>query len=145
VSLDSGLRLQVVGALAAISTLQQAADMRSMALNSPHLRANEVMQMLRNHMRRAELRPQTWSFIKQNFLALKARLPEKDGANLAALTGQFCDAQSAQDAQAFFAPYINELAGGPRALAMAQEAIGLCTAQREAQTPGVRRFFENLK
>lgn len=145
IGLEAGLRLQVVGALAAVSTPEHAASMRTLALESAPLRANEVMQILRNHMGRTSMRPQAWRFIKDNFLKLKARLPEKDGANLAALTSNFCDADSAKDAQAFFAPYINELAGGPRALAIAQEAIGLCVAQREAQTPGVQRFFANLR
>lgn len=142
VSLAPSTRLQIVGALAAVSVPELAADMRVLALSSDVLRANEVMQLLRNHMRQPHLRAATWQFIKTHFLALKARLPEKDGGNLVALTRYFCDADMAQDARAFFAPYVHDLAGGPRAWAVAQESIGLCQAQRAEQIQGVQRYFD---
>ena len=53
----------------------------------------------------------------------------------------FCSEGAAAKVQGFFEPRVAELAGGPRNLAGAVEAIALCAEKARIYGPGVEQAF----
>jgi alanyl aminopeptidase len=92
-----------------------------------------------------ETRQEVWSFIRANFDELNAKLPGARaipfGATLPGRVTGFCDEKAAAEMEAFFAPRVAKLNGGPRNLATALESVRLCAAQKKALEPGLRQFL----
>jgi cytosol alanyl aminopeptidase len=86
-----------------------------------------------------------WKFVQINFDRLNATLPSARGVSFAALlplsTSGFCDAQRGSEVKSFFTPRLNNLAGGPRNLSTALEAIRLCQARMAAVEPSLVDFL----
>jgi hypothetical protein len=57
------------------------------------------------------------------------------------VTGYFCDEAHAAEVEAFFAPLVDGLEGGPRNLAGALEEIRLCAALARVQGPALAAYF----
>jgi alanyl aminopeptidase len=79
--------------------------------------------------------------LKENFDAFTARMGNAQAGNAPWYAASLCTREAANDVQAFFEPRVAALAGGPRNLAGAVEAIQLCAAKAEAQRPAVDEAF----
>jgi alanyl aminopeptidase len=140
---DDLLRSRMLKALGAARTPALAERARTLSLD-PEVRINETLAPLWPQMAEPATRPAAWQWIKAHFDALTARLSQREAGETPWLTASFCDAANAADVQAFFAPRIQALAGGPRNLAGAVEAIRLCAARVAAQRESARTFFTRV-
>jgi alanyl aminopeptidase len=137
---DSIERGRILRALAASLDPELAERARALALD-PALRVNEVMIVPATQMKRPELREATWQWIRDEYDALAERLGRYYMGDLPAITGYFCDEARAAEVEAFFAPVVDGLEGGPRNLAGALEEIQLCAALARAQGPALAAYF----
>jgi alanyl aminopeptidase len=137
---DDFSRLRLIGALGAARAPELSARARALAL-SPDVRIGETMRLLWRQVDDEATREATWQWMQANFDALVAHLPERDAGELPWLASGFCDDAHAAAVEAFFAPRIDKLSGGPRNLAGAIEAIRLCAARVAAQRTSAMDFF----
>jgi alanyl aminopeptidase len=137
---DSIERGRILRALAASLDPALAAQARALALD-PALRVNEVMVVPAAQMEYPELRASTWHWIRDHYNALAERLGRYYMGELPQLTGYFCDEAHAAEVEAFFAPLVDGLEGGPRNLAGALEEIRLCAALARVQGPALAAYF----
>ena len=88
----------------------------------------------------------SFEFVKQHFDELTAGHPNIFGDDVGSLLprsgGSFCDAESRDRYQAFFAPLVDQFPGAPRNFAQVLESIDLCIAQKTAQEGSVAAFLE---
>jgi alanyl aminopeptidase len=82
-----------------------------------------------------------YDYIKENFDALTARLPETYSASAPRFAKGFCDAGRRDDLERFYAGRSTRFLGGPRILAQTLESITLCSALQAAQRPSVAEFL----
>lgn len=87
-------------------------------------------------------RPTAWAFVQKHFDEISKKLPEMYRPYMAYTVVALCDASKKAELEAFLKPRIEPLDGGPRTLAQALEQLSLCSAAREAQTPGVIAFLQ---
>jgi alanyl aminopeptidase len=139
-SQDDLTRSRILGALGATRDPQLAERARALSLD-PRTRLNEATKVLSAQMRERETRSATWEWIKAHFDELTARLSQRGVGSTPWLASSFCDGERAADVEHFFSPRIGALAGGPRNLAGAVEAIRLCAARVAAQRESAREFF----
>jgi len=137
---DDYTRLRLVGALGATRDPVLAARARALAVG-PDVRVGETMVLLRRQLDQEPTRAATWEWMQVNFDPLVAHLSERDAGELPWLASGFCETARADEVAAFFAPRIDSLAGGPRNLAGAVEAIRLCAARAAAQRDSAAAFF----
>ncbi|MEO0326712.1 MAG: M1 family aminopeptidase, partial [Myxococcota bacterium] len=137
---DGVLRRRLLGALAAARDPALAERSRDLAL-SEDLRVNEVLVPLRAQRRIPALRDAAWTWLQENMDALVARLPPGSAGGLPLVMAGACDEATARAVEAFFAPRVAELPGGPRNLASAVERIRLCAAEAEEQRPSVHEWL----
>ncbi len=140
---DALFRVRRLAALGETDDPELGRRARELALD-PRLRVNEARVTLQHQAARPESREATWQFVEANFDALVARLGKGRAGQLPALAVGFCDPAEAEAVEAFLAPRIDALEGGPRNLAAAVEEIQLCAALVEAQAPSARAFFASL-
>ena len=86
-------------------------------------------------------RQMAYDFVKHNWDALIARLPEDWGSVLPFVAGSFCDEEHRRDAAEFFEGRSTKYRGGPRNLAQVLEGIDLCIAYQKAQQPSLHEFL----
>jgi alanyl aminopeptidase len=139
-ALERGQRLAALGEVDDPALAERA---RQLALD-PRLRVNESFTTLWRLSNRATTRPATWRFVEENFDALVERVGTERASSIPWLAGGLCDATAAERVEAFLAPRIEVLEGGPRNLAGALEQIRLCAALVEAQSASARAFFAGL-
>ena len=102
----------------------------------------EVLMGLANGMLTEETtREQFYTYVKEHFDALMARMPNEVGGHLPALGGAFCDATHRQDVETFFQERAARYPGGPEILERTLEGVDLCIAQRDSLQPGLVRFL----
>jgi alanyl aminopeptidase len=93
-----------------------------------------------------ETRSLSFEFVKQHFDELTAGHPNIFGDDVGSLLprsgGSFCDVESRDRYQAFFAPLVDQFPGAPRNFAQVLESIDLCIAQKTAQEGSVAAFLE---
>jgi alanyl aminopeptidase len=93
----------------------------------------------------AETRKLGFQFIRGHFDQIVSGRPSVFGNDLGAYLPQsgatFCDAQSRQELQDFFAPRVSQFAGAPRTLAQTLETIDLCVAGKAAREASVKEFL----
>jgi alanyl aminopeptidase len=133
-------RGRFLSALAASHDPERAERARELSLGSS-LRVNERLSILWVQMDYPELRDAAWSWVEENHRELIEQIDASSQAELTWLASSFCDAASADAVEAFFAPFITELEGGPRSLAGATEQIRLCAALKTAQAPAIAEHF----
>jgi alanyl aminopeptidase len=130
----------------ALSSVTDQRSERALALAlDPALHVNEVFTPLRAQFGDERTRDAAWRFLEQRFDALVERVSKLHAGNAPGLTVQFCSAQMAERVQAFFAPRIEQLAGGPRSLDSATEGLRLCGAQADMQRASAAAFFAPAK
>jgi alanyl aminopeptidase len=93
----------------------------------------------------AETRKLAFQFIRTHFDQIVRGRPSVFGNDLGAYLpqsgGAFCDPQSRQELQDFFAPLVSQFAGAPRTLAQTLEQIDLCIAGKAAREASVKEFL----
>jgi alanyl aminopeptidase len=105
------------------------------------VRTNEIRAPLSVQVSKPETREAAWAWIEQSFVPLTARLPDDGAGSMPWYASTFCSEEKAAEVEAFFAPRIDSLPGGPRNLAGALEAIRLCASLRTAQAASAEAFF----
>ncbi len=102
----------------------------------------EALGLLQGGARDARIRLLTYEFIKKNFDAISAKLPEPFRPYMAYTPVALCDESKKAEAEAFFKPRIEKLDGGAKVMKQALEQLSLCAAARKAQTPSVVAFLK---
>ncbi|MFL5353519.1 M1 family metallopeptidase [Archangium sp.] len=86
-----------------------------------------------------------FAFVKENYDALAARLPEEGVEGLALSAVSYCDPVHRQEAAAFFTERMARAPGGPRTLAQVLESVDLCIAFKAAQGTSLESFLASPK
>ena len=107
----------------------------------PSLDAREVGGMLFWAGWDVRTRDVAYAFVKENYDALAARMPEERVAGLAWSASSYCDPVHRQEAAAFFTERMARAPGGPRMLAQVLEGVDLCIAFKAAQGSSVESFL----
>jgi cytosol alanyl aminopeptidase len=132
-------RERLLGALASVT---DARSPRALALTlDPLLRGNEVLVPLRYQTSDERTREAAFQYLEQNIDAIVQRLSAERSGSLPSLASGFCSKAGADRAQALFAPRIDKLQGGPRALASTLEGLALCAAEVEQLRTPILAFF----
>ena len=139
-SRDAEVRRQLLGALASVRDPSLAERVRALALDE-RLRTNEIMTPIGIQMGMSETREATWAWLRDHVDDLADRLEPSRLGHAPWLAAGFCDAERANEVEAFFGDRIGELSGGPRNLAGAVEAIRLCAARAEVHRASATEFF----
>ena len=139
-STDAVLRQRIFHALSTAEDPAISGIARDLAL-SDTVRDNEVRTLLRDQFANPAARPAAWDWLRDNLDAVIARVPVWNQGDIVALPHDFCSAQRAEEVQAFFAPRVDALQGGPRDLALAVEQIELCTALKATRGPQLAQAF----
>jgi alanyl aminopeptidase len=87
------------------------------------------------------LEPQAWTFFKDNYAAISARLPPFARGYLVFVASNFCTEAQRKDAEAFFTPHAAGVANGTRMLAQSLESIDRCIENRARSAAAVERAF----
>jgi alanyl aminopeptidase len=128
-SSDALIRQRLLTVLSSVEDPALAA--RALALNEdPRLRVNEVMVPIFAQAETPEGRTRAFAWVTDRFDALAARLATTRAGYVPLAFGGFCSGEARAQLEAFFAPRIEALPGGPRNLAAALETITLCAARR---------------
>jgi alanyl aminopeptidase len=139
-STDATVRSRILSALGSAKDPTLAARARALSLDA-RLRVNEVTRPLWSQSEVDESREALWQWVVENFDALSSRIGPHSAGSLPWMAAGFCDEQHAAAVEEFFRPRIDDLAGGPRNLAGAVEAIRLCAARVEAHREATTEFF----
>ena len=129
---DPVVRDHLLHALGSSIDPARAIKAREVALD-PRLAATEVRAVLRAQLAAPETRDAAYDWIEANFEAFRTRLPEWALGGLPGYGRRFCDAAHRARVDAFFAPRVGRLPGGPQSLATTLEEIDLCAARLSAQ------------
>lgn len=131
--------------LAAIaSAIEPAQARRALDLTlDPRLRPQETWLPLATQISDGRTRAAAWSWFKQNFDALRARLPEDYSGYLPSVARGMCSETDASAVEQFFVASKAKLQGGERTLAQTLESIRQCAALAAAQRAGARDYFAN--
>ncbi|MGE5184750.1 MAG: ERAP1-like C-terminal domain-containing protein, partial [Acidobacteriota bacterium] len=84
----------------------------------------------------------SYSFQKQHFDEIMAKLPPLYRPFMAYFAVALCDDAKKPEVEAFLTPKMAKLDGGPHALAQALESMSLCSAAKQAQRAGVEAFLK---
>ena len=83
-----------------------------------------------------------FAFVKKNYDALIAKMPNDLKPEIASTARRFCDEAHRADVEAFFGGRVAKVTGGPRKLAQVVESIGLCIAEKNALAPSLAAFLK---
>ncbi len=89
-----------------------------------------------------KVREMVWTFVKDNFDALVAKMPRGFGAYLTMTPLALCTEVAKADMEVFFKDRAPKLEGGPRIYAQALEQMSLCIETKKVKTPGVVAFLK---
>jgi len=143
-STDATARNRVLSALGHAEDPTLSARALDLSLD-PRLRVNEIGQLLRAQFDNPRTRDRAWTWLTEHFDELTARLGTARGGAMPWYAASFCSEEAAAEVQGFFEPRVAELAGGPRNLAGAVEAIALCAEKARIYEPGVEEEFSPRK
>ncbi len=142
---DGILRMNLLIALGSFREPELAARARELTLD-PSVRNDERFLALHAQMDDARTRDDAWRFLTERYDEIAAMAGASIWtANLPGLAEPFCTVARADEVQAFFAPRVEHLPGGPRDLASAVETIRLCAARADAQRESVAAFFAAMR
>ncbi|MDC0712447.1 M1 family metallopeptidase [Stigmatella sp. ncwal1] len=82
-----------------------------------------------------------YGFMKENYDALAARMPEEFASYMVMLGGGFCDAEHRKDVESFFTERAARTSSGSRRLAQTLEHIDLCIALKQAQGASIDAYL----
>ena len=131
-STDAILRQRILKALSRAPQADVVSEVQRRALGEG-LRSNEVIQVLREQFETAATRAQAWDWLRQDFEAIRERLPDYAQDRLVETAEHFCSESRRAEVVRFFEPRVDDLMGAPRAYAQTLERIDLCLALREAR------------
>ncbi len=140
-SKDSKERRQLLRGMAGFESPEVVEKNLALTLTD-EFRMIEMSGFLWGGLSRAKTRVKTFEFLKKHFDSLLARMPRWSSANLAYMAGVFCSTEEARQAEAFFKPRVDRIAGGPRALAQSLERVRLCAARRDLDRANVAEFLK---
>ena len=139
-TVDAVLRGRLLHALSVAEKPELAAAARELTLDRSLL-DDEWLTPLRAQLSNPATTDIAWTWVKDHYDAILARLPKHFGGALVGVGRAFCDDAHASDLEAFFGPKVQSLGGGPRALASTLEEIHLCVARRKAYEPSAKTLF----
>jgi alanyl aminopeptidase len=141
---DATARNRVLSALGHAEDPTLSGRALALALD-PRLRVNEINQLLRSQFHNPRTRERAWTWLTTHFDELTARFGAARGGATPWYTASFCSDEAAAEVERFFEPRVAELAGGPRNLAGAVEAVALCAEKARVYRPGVEKAFSPRK
>ena len=139
-STDATTRNRILAALGHAEAPPLSKRALDLALD-PRLRVNEITTVLGPQFRNPRTRQRAWQWLTESFDELEARLGSSQVGYVPWFASSFCSEEAAAEVERFFEPRVAQLAGGPRNLAGALEAISLCAAKVKAHRPAVERAF----
>jgi alanyl aminopeptidase len=139
-SADATARNRILSALGHAEDRMLSTRALDLSLD-PRLRVNEIGQLLRAQFRNPRTRERAWAWLTGHFDELTARLGTSRGGSMPWYATSFCSEEAAVEVRRFFEPRVAELAGGPRNLAGAVEAISLCAEKARVHQPSVEQAF----
>ena len=92
----------------------------------------------------ADLVDMRFDFVKKNYDALVAKLPERSSARLIRIGSDYCDEAHRAEVESTFRPRAADAFGGDRVLEETLEQIDLCIAARKAQQESVAAFLKKF-
>ncbi len=134
------VRQQLLDGLSSVREPQLVRQLLPMVLD-PANDVREVLWMLYRPSQDPATRDVVYSFVKENYDALVARMPEMFGARLVYVGAAWCDAEHRKDVADFFTQRSARTPEGPRVLAQVMEELDLCIAQKEAQGASIEAFL----
>ncbi|HEX8701834.1 MAG TPA: M1 family metallopeptidase [Myxococcaceae bacterium] len=134
------VRQQLLGALGSVTDPLVVRQLLPLVLD-PSADAREVMKMMYGPAQEPETREVVYAFVKENYDALAARMPEEFVGHMARVGGAYCDAERRKDVADFFTERNARTASGPRILAQVLEQVDLCVAMKEAQGSSIDAFL----
>ena len=137
---DGNVRSRMLGALMRSTDPAMAAKVREMAFSSD-LRVNEVPVIVYAGLGERANAAAAWAWFKNNFEAIKKRMPTFNQGELAGVGGRFCSPAEHDDYKKFFEPKIKQLTGAPRVFAATLENIDHCIALVQKQRPKAEAYF----
>ncbi len=143
VETDGTIRGRLLSGISASKDKAFAAEIREW-LNSEKIRDNEIYAILRGQMSEKYLRPEMWNWFQSNIEVIKGRVSSFSQNRIPGIAAYFCTAEDKKEVEAFFKPIINDISGGPRALAQTLETIDLCAAKAAHHKDAVNDYFETM-
>jgi hypothetical protein len=141
---DPELRREIVLGLAATRDPALADKSLAMLLDQ-RLRINELRRMFRPLAAHRETRDQAWKWLQANFDAFRARASLTEQSVLPQHMEALCSPEAVESVDAFFAPRLGSIVGGPRSLTLAKETIAACAAMANSQRESAERFLGTIK
>lgn len=129
--------------LRALSSVEDPALVREQLglLLEPQADLRELGWLLFGAASSPRTRDVAYAFLKDNYEALRPRVPEPFIANMSWLGAGYCDPVKRQEVAAFFSERSARAPGGERALAQVLERVDLCIALKAAQGRSVESFL----
>ncbi|MEZ0311439.1 MAG: M1 family aminopeptidase [Myxococcota bacterium] len=141
---DPVLRREIVHGLA--DTRDPALADKSLALLlDPRLRINELQRLFKPIAAHRETREQAWKWLQTNFAAFLARASLAEQSVLPQHVETLCSPEAVESVDAFFAPRLGSIAGGPRSLTLAKDTIAACAAMANSQRESAEKFLGTIK
>ncbi|WP_224372888.1 M1 family metallopeptidase [Hyalangium versicolor] len=134
------LRQQLIHGLSGVRDPQLLRQLLPMLLD-PANDAREWVWMMIGAAYHPATRDVVYAFVKENYDALVARLPEDFAAHLSRVGGSWCDAEHRKDVADYFGERSGKEEGGARVLSQVLESIDLCIAQKAAQGASIEAFL----
>ncbi len=131
-STDAILRQRILKALSRAPQVSVVSEVQRRALGEG-LRSNELIQVLREQFETETTRAQAWDWLREDFEAIRERLPDYAEDRLVETAEHFCSDSRRAEVVRFFEPRVEKLMGAPRAYAQTLERIDLCLSLREAR------------
>jgi alanyl aminopeptidase len=105
----------------------------------------DVVEFLRTAAAWSASQPVVWSFVRDHFDALAARMPRDTEASLIPAADGLCDESAARELRQFLGERAARMTNGPHTLALVDETVRACAAVRAWQAPIVSRFLAAQK
>jgi alanyl aminopeptidase len=134
------VRQQLLGALGSFTDPELTRSHLPLLLD-PAMDMREAFWLLFGASWEPRTRDVAFSFVKENYDALAARLPEERVAGLMYAGSSYCDPVRRQEVAAFFAERARSAPGGERTLAQILEGMDLCIALKSAQGASAESFL----
>ncbi len=137
---DPAMRGRLVSALSAAR--EPALRQRALDLTlDERLRVNELFTPLMTQFGDAEGVDTAWTWLREHYDALAARMGPGRAGYLPFAASRFCSAEKAEEATQFFTPKVAHTEGGPRNLQSAVERVQLCGRLADHARESARAFF----
>jgi alanyl aminopeptidase len=121
------------------------ADKSLALLLDERLRINELQHMFKPIAAHRETRDQAWKWLQTSFDAFLTRASLAEQAVLPQHVETLCSPEAVEGVDAFFAPRLGSIAGGPRSLTIAKDTIAACAAMANSQRESAEKFLGTIK